>query len=157
MSSPQTENGYTKIANEILENLVATRLPANELRMVLFIIRKTYGYRKKHDKISLTQFQLAMKISRPIVSKCIKNLMARKIINRSNDYFFSFNKDVDKWMVTTPLLVKNSSNLVTALLPKVVAAPLHTKERKKIYTKERQNRNLNKLNELKNNYQIKGI
>ena len=47
MSSPQLENGYTKIANEILESIIKARITASEKDILIFVIRKTYGYGKR--------------------------------------------------------------------------------------------------------------
>jgi len=41
MANPQIEDGYTRIANEILENLIAFDLSGQEVRVALFVIRKT--------------------------------------------------------------------------------------------------------------------
>lgn len=55
MASPQTEDGYTAIANEIMEALIAAELSGQEFRIALLVIRKTYGFKKKEDAISLSQ------------------------------------------------------------------------------------------------------
>lgn len=49
MSNPQIENGYTKIANELLEALIQAELSGAEYRIVCFIIRQTYGYNQKQS------------------------------------------------------------------------------------------------------------
>jgi hypothetical protein len=45
MASPQTENGYTRISNELLEELLKYKFPqhnmGNPLKICLFVIRKT--------------------------------------------------------------------------------------------------------------------
>jgi phage replication O-like protein O len=135
MASPQTENGYTKIANELLDQLVATHLPAREKDMLLFIIRKTYGYNKKSDRISLTQFEKALKVSRPIISKALKNLINRKMVVRTPLLDITFEKDWEKWVVDTPLLVKNLNHLGNHALTKTGNHAL-THKRKKEITKE---------------------
>ena len=43
MASPQKENGFAPIANEILEALATAMLSALELRVVLYVLRATYG------------------------------------------------------------------------------------------------------------------
>lgn len=110
MANPQTENGYTKIANEILEKLVNTPLLGSEFQVTLFVIRKTYGFNKKHDIISLTQFEKGTGLSRPTIIKTLKNLMARNIVRNiklpKNKIAYRFNKNYDMWTVNTPLLVK---------------------------------------------------
>ena len=49
MVSPQWENGYTKIANEILESLARIRINGEARQVLDVIIRKTYGYGKKTE------------------------------------------------------------------------------------------------------------
>ena len=92
MANPQKENGYTAIANEILEKLIKIRMTASEKDVLFFILRKTYGWGKKEDRISLTQFQYGTSLSRPTVIKAIKNLLVRKMIVKAG-LLVSFNKD----------------------------------------------------------------
>lgn len=136
MASPQKENGYTTIANELLEQIVATPLPDNEHRMLLFIIRKTYGFNKKEDRISLTQFEKALKRSRPVISKTLKNLIIRKMVVRTPLLVISLQKDYEKWLVAPPLLVKNKSKYGSPA-PTFTSSPAPTHKRKiKETTKE---------------------
>lgn len=107
MASPQWENGFTKIANEIVEALVKVRLPPSEKDIVLFIIRKTYGYQKKEDRISLTQFEKGTDLSRPTVVKALKNLISRNMVVKAG-LLIRFNKDYEKWVVNAGLLVKST-------------------------------------------------
>ena len=48
-------NGYTRIANELIEQLCRVDLSGRQFRVVNAIIRKTYGYRKKQDWITASQ------------------------------------------------------------------------------------------------------
>src|SRR3990167_701531 len=80
MANVQIEKGYTRIANEALEALVKVRLPPSEKDILFFIIRKTYGYGKKEDRISLTQFEKGTELSRPTVVRALSNLLTRKIL-----------------------------------------------------------------------------
>ena len=110
MANPQKENGYTPIANEILEAIVKACLLGSEYQVLFYIIRKTYGYHKKEDRISLTQFEKGTGLSRPTVVKTLKNLMARNMIVKiylpDENKGYSFVKDYDSWVVKTHLLVK---------------------------------------------------
>ena len=111
MANPQKENGFTPIANEILEILVKACLLGSEYQVVLFVIRKTYGWKKKYDIISLTQFELGTGLSRPTIVKTLKNVLIKNVVVKtplpSGKYAFSFNKDYEKWVVKAPLLVKS--------------------------------------------------
>jgi len=112
MASPQKENGYTAIANEILEKLVNISLLGSEFQVLLFIIRKTYGYHKKSDRISLTQFENGTGLSRPTIVKTLKNLVSRNMVVKiylpDENKGYSFVKDHEKWVVKTHLLVKGT-------------------------------------------------
>ena len=52
MANPQLENGYTSIANEILDNLCKLSLNGTELKVVICIFRYTFGFRRKSHKLS---------------------------------------------------------------------------------------------------------
>lgn len=47
----QLENGYTKIANTILEALFKISIPTNSMKILLLIIRQSYGFNKKTTDI----------------------------------------------------------------------------------------------------------
>lgn len=139
MANPQKENGYTAIANEILEKVINLPLLGSEFQMLFFIIRKTYGFHKKEDIISLTQFEKGTGLSRPTVVKTIKNLVIRKMVVKGallgNKISFSFNKDYDKWVVNTALLVKHNGLNSKHRLTETSKHRL-THKRKKDITKE---------------------
>lgn len=111
MASPQKENGFTPIANEILEMLVNACLLGSEYQVVFFVLRKTYGWKKKHDIISLTQFEKGTGLSRPTIVKTLKNVLIKNLLVKAslpyNKYAFSFNKNYETWVVKAPLLVKS--------------------------------------------------
>ncbi|OED41232.1 hypothetical protein AB833_10080 [Chromatiales bacterium (ex Bugula neritina AB1)] len=52
MANPQIVDGYTRIANELLDALIRSGLTKRELRVVLVVIRQTYGYNRSSDDIS---------------------------------------------------------------------------------------------------------
>jgi len=140
MASPQTENGFTRLANEILDRVVNTPLLGSEFQVVLCVLRKTYGYQKKVDIISLSQFQKATGLSRPTVVKTIKNLMTRKMIVKvylpDNKISFSFNKNYDEWVVKEHLLVKDKWVTSKGVFTKTSKGALTHKRKKETNTKE---------------------
>ncbi len=140
MANPQKENGYTPIANEILEKISGTSLLGSEFQMILFVIRKTYGYQKKTDIISLTQFEKGTGLSRPTVVKTIKNLMTRKILVKvylpGKRISFSFNKDYENWVVNTSKLVKGKWLASKDVLTESSKDVLTYKRKKESDTKE---------------------
>lgn len=140
MASPQTENGYTKVANELLEEIVNTSLLGSEFQVLFAIIRRTYGFNKKQDVVSLSQFQKDTGLSRPTIVKTLKNLMARKMVVKiylpEAKIAFSINKDYDSWVVNTSKLVKGKWVTSKDVLTETSKDVLTHKRKKEIYTKE---------------------
>jgi phage replication O-like protein O len=120
MASPQKENGYTQVANEILDALARIELPSTQLRMVLAIMRKTYGYHKSEDGISLAQFVEMLGMSRRAIIYNLQDLEAKGIVlvRRSRDgvknnvNIIKFNKNYDTWVVhiSAPQVEANRSS-----------------------------------------------
>lgn len=102
MASPQLENGYVKLANELLDALIFLRLPGQELRVVLAVMRKTYGFNKKSDIISYGQISKMTDIPRPKVIRHIKSLVSKRVLGSSHNgtrqpLTFWINKNYDEW------------------------------------------------------------
>lgn len=101
-SDIQVENGnYTRIHNEILEMLAKTRLAPLEFALLMVIFRKTYGYQKKNDVISISQFCESTGANRIGIIKALNNLLRLNIIYREpvgQMYSYGFNKYYDQWL-----------------------------------------------------------
>lgn len=142
----QVENGsYTRIVNKVLDELVKAPILGAELAACLFVIRKTYGYGKKEDQISLSQFEEGIGRSRPTVTKALKNMQLVNILklvkggdSRKQSNVWAFNKYYQTWkLVKTPKLVKDTTRTSKEKLNKLVKVGLHTKDNTKEKTKER--------------------
>ena len=80
MASPQKENGYTAISNELLDALSRIRIPGESRQVLDVIIRKTYGFNKKYDCISNSQFVKYTGIKKQHVSRAVAKLKNMNII-----------------------------------------------------------------------------
>lgn len=49
------ENGYTRIANDLLEAILAIDLSKQQYKVLMAVIRKTYGFNKKTDRLTNSQ------------------------------------------------------------------------------------------------------
>lgn len=110
MANPQKENGYLRIANELLEAFAKIKIGGKKRQITDFIIRKTYGFNKKTDKISLTQFSKGTGMVIRDVCRCINQLTTMKIILKIQDSkgnIYGINKDYDQWVDLS--VVKNVS------------------------------------------------
>ena len=113
--SVQLENGYTKIANEILDALCRFRIPGEQRQCLDVIFRKTYGFNKKLDEISNSQFCTATGLNKANVCRAIKQLVVKKVVVKSDNKrtaTYCFNKNFEQWKqlskVTT--VVKTDNN-----------------------------------------------
>lgn len=100
MANPQKENGYVMIANELFEALCRTRLSGEASQVLNAIIRKTYGFNKKTDVISLSQFCLMTKMPKSSVARAIRYLRIRKIVKTKPHGYateYEVNKNYDEW------------------------------------------------------------
>ena len=132
MASPQVENGYTKIANELLEEIYTLDINIGAMKVLLFILRKTYGWGKKRDKISLSQFKKALKKEQPHICRDIKKLITMKIlikIQNDDGSEYEINKNYDEWEVVPK---QAHARIGNDSLPELVITPVpkqaHTKE-----------------------------
>jgi hypothetical protein len=102
----------TQIPNLILD-LVIPLISEAEARCLLYICRRTFGFHKRYDSISLSQFEKGIRsrqgvqldfgtgMSRPGVTYALKNLVKVEVIfmrknSRGNRYMLNLNMDVDK-------------------------------------------------------------
>jgi len=113
MANPQWENGYTRISNEIMEALYLLDINIEAMKIIIFILRKTYGYHKKKDRISLSQFKKALKKEKKHICRNIKKLTTMKIIIKiqSDDGTeYEFNKNYEEWEVVPKQGVPQTGN-----------------------------------------------
>ena len=101
-ANPQTENGYTKIANEIMDALAKMRIPGEARQVLDVIIRKTYGWGKKKDAIATSQFMALTGLKKGMVHRARKRLLYANLItvyknDDSQVLSYSFQKDYTKW------------------------------------------------------------
>lgn len=80
MASPQKEDGYTPIANELMEALAKYRIPGEERQVFDVILRKTYGFSKKLDAISYSQFTESTGLSKSNVARSLAKLRDKNLI-----------------------------------------------------------------------------
>lgn len=156
MANPQTENGFTKIANELYDELIKQPLTGAEIKVFLYVVRKTYGFNKKEDKIPLSQFQGALKLSRQTVCNCVNRLVKAGLLATTKKprqiTCYRVEKDYEKWVVKPGLLVKSSSIASQKRFTQLVKPALHSKEissKEIIQKKEKNDKIVKQLDKLK--------
>ncbi|MCK5127958.1 MAG: replication protein [candidate division Zixibacteria bacterium] len=90
------------IANEIMEALAQIRIPGEARQILDVILRKTYGWNKKEDEISLSQFKEKTGLLSPNIIRARNKLLIMNIISviqkdNSEIPTYRFQKDYTRW------------------------------------------------------------
>lgn len=120
--TPQLENGYTRIANELYEEIMKQPFSGYECRVLHAIIRKTYGYGKKSDYIAFSQISELTGIAKTHISRTMAALIEYKVVTKLGN-FTGINKDTSQWAVTKLGNKKKALNVLpksVSELPKLV-------------------------------------
>lgn len=99
---PQKEHGYTPIANEIMDALIASdlKIPPDAMKVLLLILRETYGCSRKSAIFKRGHIAARTGIFRTNVSRALRQLKGMKLINviqTDNITEVSFNKNYKLW------------------------------------------------------------
>lgn len=100
MTGPQLEHGHVRIANELFDAIVRTDFSKRQLRVLLFIIRKTYGFGKKTDDMTVQQIANGTGLARQNVSTTISELVALNTVSKRDGHFgyvLGINKNYGEW------------------------------------------------------------
>jgi phage replication O-like protein O len=114
MEGPQLENGYTKIANEILEKQCLINLSSYQSRLLFAVFRNTYGFNKSEDWIANIQLIALTGLKKSHVSRTKKELIQRNILVTSSGNKIKFNKFWSQWKeLPSKVTVTNPGQKVT--------------------------------------------
>lgn len=107
MANPQIENGYTRIANELLDQIMKTNLNGTQFRLVIAIWRYTYGYRRIQHEMSVRFLAELINASRGQVNRELTVLVERNVITilepgSKGARVLSVNKNYKEWGIKDP-------------------------------------------------------
>ena len=159
MANPAIKNGYLPIAIELVEKFAMFNIPANEMRIIWVVLRKTWGWqdgnrKKDWDWISNTQFEKFTGIERRNCIYCIKKLVLKKFLLKKNNNY-KFNQNYDEWVVLkntlgvkehTRVVLKNTRKLVLKNTPTIDIKDTNTKETTFSKEKDVSNKNMQTIN-----------
>jgi phage replication O-like protein O len=103
LKGPQLENGYTRIANEILEQLCKCNLNGTQRRILDVVFRQTYGYGRKAHSLSLTFISQATNLNKNQVQRELNKLISDEVLTVTKEATFNkprelqFNKNIKEW------------------------------------------------------------
>lgn len=92
----EIEDGFTRIANELLEAVLLAGLTQHQLLVFMAVMRKTYGFNKKVDWISNEQLS---KLTGMLPHKCsaAKSALVKRKILSQNGRLTGINKVIGDW------------------------------------------------------------
>ena len=121
---PQVEDGFVRIANELFDAILLKLNSYRHTKVALAIVRKTYGYRKKEDDITISQLAELTGIHRNHVGAALKALEQMRVINPvragSHGLMVGINKHFDQWL-EEPIKERGKATKSVAKSTKLVA------------------------------------
>lgn len=153
MAGPELEDGYTRVANEIYEEVAMRKFNGIQLRMLLIVWRYTYGFKRKSAELSATFLATALRSDLSGIKKELKKLFEMNVLKvfrqaqGKHGRMIGFNKYSEQWLVgcnppSQPLEPDESTGGELHPLPVDNSPPLEggnrppKKERKKTIKKE---------------------
>lgn len=90
------DDGFTRIANELLEAVMRAGLSQHQLLVFMAVMRKTYGFNKKSDWVSNEQISVLTGILPHKCSAAKSALVKRRILTQTGRVI-GINKAVSEW------------------------------------------------------------
>lgn len=103
MAKPQLEDGFTRIANEILDVVMKTKFNGTQYKIVMAIWRYTYGFNRKKHEFSLNFLAEATQTHKQQIKKELDRLIEMNVLTVYKEAGFNtsreigFNKYYNKW------------------------------------------------------------
>ena len=149
MADVQVEHGHTRIANELLEALIRAPITPGQFRVMFAILRLTFGWNRKADRIASSQLSeltglRASSVRRILAQLEDRNLILRTVSGPNRAPTIGVQKDYEMWKLAPQQerlsTTRSRSPRRAALAPleerKLALSEEHTKERKTVLKKE---------------------
>lgn len=95
------DDGFTRIANELLEAVMHAGLSQHQLLVLMAIMRKTYGFNKKSDWVSNEQLSDMTGLAATRCSTAKNELIRMSVLTQSGRHV-GINKMISEWETSKP-------------------------------------------------------
>lgn len=108
VSGPQLEDGYTRVANELLEAVFHADFNGAQIRVLLCLIRNTYGYGRKECEFSNSFVATGTGLNKKSVALVINSLQEGNVITVTQQPTYTspkkvkLNKRIKEWSSLPP-------------------------------------------------------
>lgn len=134
------DDGFIMIAMRLYEELIGANLTRNQAKVAHAVCRKTYGFKKKMDRIADSQIAEIARISRPKACIAKNELISMKVLI-SERGMIGPNKNIHEWEIPE---CSQADNFVTKSgtknVTKLVTAPVTKREHTKDISKDKTNK-----------------
>ena len=117
-ANPQLENGYTRIANELFEAIIEYSFTCAELRIILLVIRRTYGWKTSKSFISYGSVARKLRMDIRYVKRRINKLILDNVLFKDKTEWenrIGLNKEYTSWQLWKTSRARNSRPLGSGL------------------------------------------
>ncbi|MGP2520487.1 replication protein [Pantoea ananatis] len=127
-----TDDGFIMLAMELYEELIGANLTRNQAKVAHAVCRKTYGFKKKMDRIADSQLAELCRISRPKANIAKNELIAMKVLLKDGSKIGP-NKNISEWEIPACSQIDNivtksgTKNVPKSVTPGVTKRE-HTKD-----------------------------
>lgn len=101
MASPQTQHGYLRLANELVEAIYQYPFTGTEVKIVLYVLRKTYGWRRKSTKMTFYEIAKETNQDKSNTRKKTLELVEQRVLyiqmGRDKSLIIGLNKNYEDW------------------------------------------------------------
>lgn len=108
-----TEDGFMRVANELTDSLLIADLTARQLKVMLAIMRKTYGFNKPMDRLTNTQIAAMTGIHHTHICAAKRQLIERKFLI-ADGVRIGVNKVVSDWISQDSVTLAKTANKTLA-------------------------------------------
>lgn len=127
-----TDDGFIMLAMELYEELIGANLTRNQAKVAHAVCRKTYGFKKKMDRIADSQLAELCRISRPKANIAKNELIAMGVLVKEGSRIGP-NKNISEWQIPEcsqigNIVTKAGTNKVTKPVTPSVTKTEHTKD-----------------------------
>ncbi|MGQ9558364.1 MAG: replication protein [Desulfurispora sp.] len=98
------QDGCTQVPNMLLESLIRAGLNSTQLSICLFILRRTCGWGRENDSITLREFAAVCGSEETYVFKQLQELVRQRVITRSpgRPARYALQSDLEQWLCLPP-------------------------------------------------------
>lgn len=101
MAAPQKENGFTPIANELLEALIAWDGPGRVKDLVFAVMRETYGWSEKERKVDAWRLCGLLHVGERRLRQLRDQAVRCSLLTYSAETGYCIQKNWEEWTVET--------------------------------------------------------